>query len=186
MHDILTGFCTLAAWFMSLLLLTRHWLLFLQNVQEWKKTIMAEESYFEEMSKYKITLARNISNASVSVGDTDCASGITGTFRKLNVDWLRQHVTSWCKHSKRDVIVHHDRCFRCRKLLWLNILLVIFQLNTLSKALYPFYMSHNLYYFWSSVWLILCLFSAPYSLCVCFSFSLLSNAYQSTLATLSS
>ena len=66
--------------------LVTSWLL----LQDWKKQVMSEEAYFEELLQYHITLPRNISSQSVKSaglqGNVCGADGITGTFKKLNVD----------------------------------------------------------------------------------------------------
>ena len=57
-------------------------------LQEWKAVVMAQESHFEQQLQYKLSLPRNISSqsGSSSVGAVGGADGVTGTFKKLNVD----------------------------------------------------------------------------------------------------
>ena len=52
----------------------------------WKKTIMAEEAYFEQQLQYKMTLERGISDQTAADGSLEGTTGVAGTFKRLNVD----------------------------------------------------------------------------------------------------
>ena len=48
--------------------------------------MMSHEDYFLDQLKYKIVLPRSISSSASSSTDVSQIGGISGTFKKLNVD----------------------------------------------------------------------------------------------------